>query len=188
MPVDISQFQKALQLRARVTKREERDIINRALLNVAYRAAQFTDVAQAADIKSGLYRDNRLRYALTSLRLKGEKLKSPDFQKAVDAFVAYRIGSRRYLRSGWAKPIIDLGGTFRGSRLKKGTEEGWAQKASVFDLVARLAVILKEPNESKAKSAEDVLFAALQEAVDFVAQDMIQHDTKKLIRAIEEGE
>ncbi len=178
---DTREFTRALGLYAEATQKDEAEILNRAARNLAYRAAQNTPVAQAAEIKSGLFRDEHLRFALTSIALKKRgigALKSPEFQKEVDRFVARRIASRRYLRAAWAPAIIALGGSFRGTKFKGIVGE--AKKATARKLVAEILTLINQPDQSHAKGAEEIVAKALQKALDFVAQDMIQYADRKL--------
>ncbi len=180
----LDQFQDAINSYQEATQKDMVDVLNRAGRNVAYRAAQFTDVASAAKIRAELYRDPHLVYALTSLSLRKQgigTLPKGAFQQEVEKFISRRQSSTRYLRSGWAQAIIDLGGTFRGSRLTRGTH-GYGSKATLIELLAEIAWIIDEPNDHKADSAEEVGMKALQKALDFVTQDMQQYAEEKMAK------
>lgn len=183
LSLNTDEFESALDAYEQATGKDSVEILNRAGLNVAYRAAQFTPVADAADIRSGLLSDPHLVYALTALSLKKRgigKLPAPEFQAAVAAFIAQRVASRRYLRSGWFDAIRDLGGTVRGDEFKG--SHGFANKATVINLLTEIAWILDEANGVKAESAEDIGAKALQEALDFVAADMLEYAQEKLAK------
>lgn len=180
---DTREFQSALQQYSEATKKDESEILNRAGKNVAYRASQFTPVAEAATIKSGLFADDHLRFALTAMKIKERGmgvLKSPQFAQEVEKFVRSRVASRRYLKAGWAVAIEKFGGTYRGSKFRGATGE--AIKATADSLITELAAILDEPTEAKAQSAESKMLPALQEALDFVARDMIDYAQRKLAK------
>src|SRR5581483_3943455 len=107
LKVDTTKFLFALRAYKAATGKDCAEILNRAGLNVAYRAAQNTPVASAATIRSQLDRGH-LKYALTALALKKRgigALKSPKFAEEVARFVARRVSSARYLRAAWAQAI-----------------------------------------------------------------------------------
>lgn len=188
LKLDIGDFEEAMRLWAQATQKDSVEILNRAARNVAYRAAQFTPVASAAEIKGELLKDPKMVYALTALSLKKQgigMLPKGEMEKAVQAFIARRVGSRRYLRAGWAQAIIDLGGTFRGSKLQRGSES-FANPATIVDLLAEIAWIVQEANEHKAEGAEEKVMPALQEALDFVAKDMIDYAQDRLAKTAAE--
>lgn len=182
--LDTSEFESALNSYREATGKDAKDILNKAALNFAYRAAQFTVVETAAQIQSDLLKDPKILYALVSLSLRKRgigTLAPAEFQKEVAAFIQRRKGSARYLRVGWAQAIIDLGGSFRGSRLERGSHS-FANPATVADLLATVAWIVDETNEHKAETAEDKVWPVLQEALDFVADDMQTYANEKLAK------
>lgn len=172
--VDTSQFRFALRAYKAATKKDCVDVLNRAAKNVAFRASSFTPKGQANRIRRDLMRDPRLRYALTSIILKKRgigRLPSPQFQKEVDKFVSRRASSAGYLRAGWAKAIIELGGTFRGAKFKGAG--GFANRALVNKLLADIVNTTTHANAASVKGAELIGSEALQKAIAFVAEDMI---------------
>ncbi len=180
-------FEEALELYERATKKEMSSVLNRAGLNVAYRAAQFTSFAERGAILRALKSNPKLAYALTALSLKKRgigALPKGQFQAEVDAFIQRRISSSRYLRTGWAPAIIALGGTFKGVKTERGAE-GYADKSTPAKLLTIIANVVKEPNEAQAYRAENALFPALEEAVNFVAEDMTKHAQEKLAKTAE---
>lgn len=177
-------FEEALDLYMTTTKKDMSEVLNKQALNVAYRAAQFTSFAERGAILRALKVDPHLAYALTSLSLKKRgigKLPKGQFQAEVDAFIQRRISSSRYLRTGWAPAIIALGGTFKGIKTERGAD-GYADKSTPAKLLAIIANVIKEPNEAQAYRAENALFPALEEAVNFVAEDMVKHAQEKLAK------
>jgi hypothetical protein len=182
--LDTREFEQALRDYEKATQKDMADILNRAARNVAYRAAQNTPVANKAEIKSYLFRDEKLRYALTSIALRKKGvgvLKSPQFKKAVERFVAHRLGSSRYLRAMWKPAIEKFGGTFRGAA-PKGGNEGYGIKAvdNIAEIFAEIGAIISQPDEKHAAGAEDIGLKALQDAVDFVAEDLLEYAEKKM--------
>lgn len=184
LDLDVSQFQRALKEYGEATGKDGAEILNRAGRNVAYRAAQFTPIAGVAKIRRALMSDPNLRYALTSIALRktGGKqiLRSPEFKKAVERFVSRRISSSRYLRAAWANAIEKMGGSFRGRRFK-GTGGG-ARPATLHKLLTELVAQTIQPDDRHARSAENVGIKPLQEAIDFVAKDMIDFAQRLLAK------
>jgi hypothetical protein len=178
---NISEFVGALRAYKIASQKDGADVLNHAIRNVAYRAAEFTPVASVAKIRSSLMADPHLRYALTSIALKKRgvgMLKSPEFAKEVERFVSRRVSSARYLRAAYAEAIIRLGGTFKGSRFKGAS--GFANPATVGRLIAEIVAITSQPDAGHAQSAEDIGIKALQKAVDFVANDMLVYAKRKM--------
>lgn len=161
---NLPQFSAALREYKEATGKDEVEILNRAGRNVAFRAASFTPKATASRIRADLMKDPHLRYALTSLYLRKRGrgiLKKPEFRQEVKKLIARRIASRAYLRSGWAPAVIALGGSFRGKK----SDKGWAKKASVLNLITEIA--------NTVPGIDKVGVKALNEAIDFVAKDML---------------
>lgn len=172
--VDVSQFILALRAYKAATKKDCVDVLNRAAKNVAFRSAQFTPKGSAGRIRADLMRDPRLRFALTSMALKRRgvgRLSSPLFQREVDRFVSRRASSANYLRAGWAKSIQDLGGTFRGAKFRGAG--GFGNKAVIARLLAEIVNTTTHTKAASVRGAELVGSTALQKAVAFVAEDMI---------------
>lgn len=179
LSLNTSQFEQALRQYESATGKDMADVLNRAARNVAYRAAQNTPVASRAEIKSQLFRDEKLRYALTSIRLKKRGsgiLKSPQFEREVEKMVAQRMGSSRYLRAMWKPAIEKFGGTYRGAAPKHGNE-GYGIPAvdGLANIFAEIAAIINQPDSKHAAGAERVGMKALQAAIDFVAEDMLAY-------------
>lgn len=174
--VDTSQFRLALRAYRVATKKDAVEVLNRAARNVAFRASSFTPKGNANRIRRDLMRDKHLRYALTSLSLKKrgiDKLPSPQFQKEVDKLVSRRASSANYLRAGWAHAIEQLGGTFRGAKLRGAG--GFANKAIISRLIADIVNTTTHQNTASVRGAELIGDEALQKAIAFVAEDMITY-------------
>lgn len=183
--VKIDKFVFALRAKKAACQHTMPDILNKAALNVAFRASSFTPRGQAALIRTGLFKDPHLRYALTSIHLRKHgigALKSPLFAKEVARFVSRRAASAGYLRAAYAQAIANLGGSFRGSQFK-GTAEGFANKATISKLLAEIVTIVSEPDTSHAAGAERIGKVAIQKAIDFVADDMLAYAQRKLAAA-----
>lgn len=173
--VDTSQFRFALRAYKAATKKDCVEVLNRAARNVAYRSSSFTPKGQANKIRRDLMSDPHLRYALTAIILKKRgvgRLPSPQFQKEVDKFVSRRASSANYLRAGWAKAIVDLGGTFRGAKFRGAG--GFANKALVNKLIAEIVNTTEHATAASVRGAELIGSEALQKAVQFVSADMLQ--------------
>lgn len=174
--VDTSQFILALRAYRAATKKDSVEVLNRAARNVAFRSSQFTPKGNASKIRRDIMRDPNLRYALTSIALRKKgvgRLPSPQFQKAVDALVSRRASSANYLRAGWAKAIQDLGGSFRGVKFRGAG--GFGNKAIVNKLIANIVNTTSHKTRASVVGAELIGGKALQQAIAFVAEDMISY-------------
>lgn len=182
---NVNKFLFALRAKKAACQHAMPEILNKAALNIAFRASSFTPKGNAAKIRAGLMSDPHLRYALTAIALKKKGigiLKKPQFAQAVASFVSRRASSANYLRAAYANAIQQLGGNFRGS-IFKGAREGFANKAEVGKLLAQIIAILEQPDEKHARSAETIGIDALQKAIDFVADDMLAYAKQKLAAA-----
>ncbi len=176
LKVDTSKFIFALRAYKAATQKDEAEILNRAARNVAFRSASFSPKGNAGRIRASLTRDSHLRYALTAMALKKRgvgALKSPEFAKEVERFISRRASSANYLRAAWAKAIEELGGSFKGAKFRGAG--GFANKATVSKLLAEVVAITSQPTTGKAAGAERIGAQALQEAVNFVADDMLTY-------------
>ena len=176
---DTRLFNQALREYSKETGKDMVDVLNRAGKNIAFRAAQFTPAATIGKIKADLNRDPHLKYALTSLHLKKKGigiLPAPQFAKAVEQFVARRVASRAFLRSGWANAVEYLGGSWRGRRVGKG--HGWATKANVYRYITEIA--------NTVPGIEKVGTSALTKAIDFVSADMIDYAESLMVKRARE--
>jgi hypothetical protein len=185
LDLDVGQFQRALKEYGDATGKDGAEILNRAGRNVAYRASQKTKVANASKIRRELMADPHLRYALTSIALRKARggkhiLQSPDFARAVERLVSRRVSSSRYLRAAWANAIEKMGGTFRGRKFKGA--DGSASPATIRKLITELVAQTLQPDQKHARSAEDEGIKPLQDAIDFVAKDMIDFANRILAK------
>lgn len=173
---DVSQLIFAFRAYKAATKKDEVEIVNRAVRNIAYRASSATPKGNANKIRRDLMSDPHLRYALTSIILKKRgvgRLPPPQFQKEVDKFVSRRASSANYLRAGWAKAIQDLGGTFRGAKFRGAG--GFGNKAIISRIIAEIVNTTTHANSASVQGAELIGNDALRSAISFVAEDMIGH-------------
>lgn len=193
---DLRQFDEAIFYRMETTDKALPEIINTAARNAAYRAAQFTPVATDATIRQSLSKPHLLA-ALTSRYLAAHgqgRLPPGQFKAAMEAYERAKLGTKKYLRSGWAPCIRAMGGGFRGGVNQK-AEDAYTKKsgrksgihssgrrATRFRLAALLIWITDQPTDAKRASAEKIAFTALQKGIDFVADDMIRHAQEKLAK------
>lgn len=175
LKIDTTDFIKAMRAYQAFTKKDEMEILNKRAKNIAYRSAQFTKKGDAGRIRASLMRDPHLRYALASIALRKRgvgMLKSPEFKKEVESLVARRASSSNYLRAAWAKAVEQLGGSFNGARFKGAS--GFANKATVAQLLAQIVAITAQPSAAHAASAERIGSVALQRAIESDTADMIR--------------
>lgn len=178
---DIEQFKFALRAKKAACHNTLPDILNHAAKNIAFRSSSFVPKANPAKIRAELMRDPHLRFALTSMALKKKgvgRLKSPEFAKAVLAYVGRRVSSANYLRASFANAIEQLGGTFRGSKMRGAS--GFANKAQASRFIAEIVSIVEQPTSAKADSAEAIMQKAAWEAIRFVTEDMLVYARRKL--------
>lgn len=167
-------FQGALREYGRATNKDAADILNRAGRNVALRAVQLTPKATAAKIRAELAANNRAIYA-TIRRLKRagvpqRGMSRTRFAEEINKTIAARRRSAAFVSSGWFPALADLGGRSRAAT--GSAAKGSGKRATERHL---LAVLI-----NAATGANKVGREALQQAVDFVARDMLAYAQKKL--------
>lgn len=177
--VDLREFNEAIDLREKRGTKTLVAITNKALLNVAYKSAQFTEVTGVAKINEDLRKPGLLA-KLTAIRLRGRKV--PDFAAEMERTRNIRLSSVRYLRSGFAPIVRALGGTFRGRESVK-LNTGIHSTGHTGN-TPQFTWIIDEPHEGKAASAEAKVFPSIQRAIDFVSRDMINHDIDAMNKAL----
>jgi len=177
--LDTGDFERALLAYVDATGKEMPEVLNRAGRNIAYRAAQFTTPAQPAQIRADIKKHEGLLEALTSARLKKKGItRVANFAEEMKKTLAIRVGSARYLRAAWAEAIAKFGGTFRGKKMHGAS--AIVRKATVESLLTEITALVNEPTGAKADSAEAKMMPALQEAVNFVGNDMLEYAAKKI--------
>lgn len=178
---DIEKFKFALRAKKAACQKTLPDILNHAAKNIAFRSSSFVPKANPARIRSELMRDPHLRFALTSMALKRKgigRLKSPEFARAVLKYVGRRVSSANYLRASFANAIEQLGGTFRGKKMRGAS--GFANKAQVSRFIVEIVSIVEQPTPAKANSAEAIMQKAAWEAIRYVTEDILVYARRKL--------
>lgn len=174
-------FQKAAQLYAAATKKDGAYILNRAGMNVAFRAAQGTPRANANAILRALSKDrNELAVKILSKRGKFKGVSIKDRKQIVRKFISARRRSAGYIRAGWGPAIEAFGGNATRLRInpKSKLGQGYGIKARPNRLVAELA--------NAAFGAHRVGAKPFQQAIDFVARDMLDYALRKLAKTARE--
>lgn len=190
MSCDKRAFTAAVREIRAVTKRTEADILNRAARNVAYRAAQFTPKSSVSKIRASLRR-GKLLIKLAASQLKREKGRYTR-QEHIDRMRKIekkRTGNVTALRAGWAKGIIDMGGSFRGSKLRAtgSAFRGFGRKATPARLLAHLRnAVITTSTTGHQTGAGDIHFmeAALSRAIDLVAKENRAYAQRKIAQQL----
>lgn len=185
------EFFETLDTYAAVSSKSFSDSINKKMRDLAYRAAQFTPKNTKTRIYRDLEKDKHLLAALTSIRLHGRILPSPEFAQEMEALKLMRGASADYLRVGWLPCIKAFGGTFKGGENAKltgkyhNTVHSYGLPATPENLFAEIAWVTDQPNSQKANSAEVVAYDAASNAIQFVTADMEEYITRKLAEVFE---
>lgn len=187
---DIPRFVRAIRNKIKVVKKTEADVINKALKDVAYRAAQFTPKSSVAKINSI---STLILAKLAARYLKGKqgtytKQQLQDYMLKIMKARRQRIAA---LRVGWATAIEAFGGKFRGG-VKKGSSTASAAyvlKANSQTLSGLIMNTIETHSANGVHGAGeiDVAIQALDRAIEFVTEDIEGYATKKLLEAIEKG-
>ena len=169
--LDISQIQKAFEEIKRATKKDGKDILNRAGRNVCLRAIKDTPRADAAKIRA---LDPRIFIAAVVKDLAGRKVSRAEFNDLVKKKRAGRARSVGYIKAGWANAAKAFGAKGGKVSSKGLAAEGYGKLATENKLVAVLA--------NHARGASQVGSDALQGAINFVAKDMAAYAKRALAK------
>ncbi len=191
LKADLPRFFAALRNKAKVSRKIESDGINRALKNVAFRAAQFTAKTTASQISSELKTGDLLpRLATIACNRKYGKggWNREQHSEMMKSIVKRRRSGAGALRAGWIPAIQMLGGRYRGAKVRSGTTgaEGYALKALPHKLNGLIANAVQVHNfKGQQFSAADIAIAinALERAIGFVTEDMEGYVTRKITQA-----
>lgn len=169
LTIDASELRRAMREYGEATRKDEREILNRAGRNLAARAIQFTQKATVAKIKADLRRNrNAIRATVIRLRRAGVSIRGMSrerFGKEVQKTINLRARSAGYVAAGWFKALEAFGGARRKVSPRGKAAKGFGKKATLTSMVAVLA--------NYSTGAEQVGGAAFQRAIDFVADDML---------------
>lgn len=192
-------FNRAIAQYQVATKKDMAEVLNRALRNVGFRAAQYTPKESAADIEAGLRKD-KIALKIATKQLKGRvgksyttrKGKTRTFKRVTRAQIGRKARSlitkrkrrRGFLRAGWIAAMIAAGieGVRKTDTLRDGKSKiGSGKKATPSKLRAYLGNKVWGRLDGKNRGrARSTMKNALKKAMRFVADDMIQHANKEM--------
>lgn len=190
----LANFQAALSLYAKATGKDAPEIVNRAAVNLAFRAAEFTP---KADMSAAIGKIRNI-YAFTNFRYTQTRRKHPKRAK-MDAAVLRTIRQLNalsgFIRRGWVaagRKLKAQSGVTGTSRAPAG---GGGKKGKGTATMAREAVVsfaeIVNYSTSKSGSSPAALEkyggSGLSRAVSFVANDMRQYAEKKLAQRAKEN-
>lgn len=196
MKADLSAFRAALRAVIIETKKPEADIVNKAMKDVAFRAAQFTPKTSPGMIRRQLtLKREGLLVKLASIACNNKYGKHgwnrAQHSAMMLAIITRRVAGAAALRAGWIPAIIALGGSYRGATARSGgsVAKGGAQKATIGRLIGVIkntAVTASGSKRTKRGAGEiSKSVAALFQAVQFVTRDrMLYAERKRAIGAV----
>lgn len=188
----LRELDRAIVLYASKRKKDIPDVVNRAAMNVAFRAAQFTPQAKASNIKTGI----RSPYGLTRwiYANRGPIKGAPqdintkaNLERAASRLISIRLASIAFIRAGWLpaakrlQKVVRRGkGDIKGKRYRKG-REGFGYGTPARSALKSFALVVNQSvnpaNSSSGAALEQYGTPAADRAVRYVANDML-----KLIR------
>ena len=175
--VDMARFTAALRRVKAQSRRSEAEIVNKALKDVGFRAAQFTPKTTAAQIRGELLSGNLLpRLAAASLKKRQGKFTRAEHKEEMQKILRRRTSGVNALRAGWIPAIQRFGGNFRGARLKPGgsASRGTGRPATIGQLSGFIRNSVRTHNHAgRAFGPGEIAVAvtALQRAILHVSND-----------------
>ncbi len=185
LTADFSRFREKMRAAALASKKDDAYIVNRTCRNVAFRAASFTPKTTAAKIRADLRRGKLLvKLAASQLKKQKGKFTRKDLADRMRRIQKSRTGNVTALRAGWAKAIIEMGGNFRGAKLRAAgsAAEGFGRRATLAHLFAHIrnAIVTRDHSGRETGAANiPVLRIALSQAIEFVTADMEVYAMRK---------
>lgn len=194
------QFDDAIELYKEATKKDMADVLNRALRNVGYRAAEFTPKKDKHVIEAELWSDKiglkfitkklRARIGQTFKTAKGKlrtvrRVTRKQIALQTRQFIARRMKRTGFLRAGWVAALVKAG--IKTSGLKGAiiadskSSLGSGQQATPKKLYARLGNgVWGRLNGKSAATIRGVMQGALRRAMSYVAKDMTDYAKERL--------
>jgi len=200
---DTSKMTRALTEYQAATKKDFTEVVNRAAMNTAFRAAQFTKKADKSSIQALENQPWWPRYIAKYFREKGHTfvktssakkfgpgkstirrfVKGSSYTKAEARALSRRIIGARvraisFIRSGWI-PAIRILAPFAKVQLRVDAKQRGQAKGDAKP--AKVSINPTAHISNSVKGSGKIGGAALQQAIDFVAKDMIEYARKKMI-------
>jgi len=184
---NLSRFRAALRAVLMETKKPEAEIVNKALKDVAFRAASFTPKANPAEIRRKLTTGGILpAIAAKACNQKFGKRRwnRAQHQAMMKALLAKKSRGAGAIRAGWIPAITALGGKYRGAKLMPGgsASRGTASRATISRLsgMIRNAVITRNARGREFGGADIAIAVnALDKAIGFVSADRESYLARK---------
>lgn len=185
-PASVRNFQSALEIYRRATRKDVPEVVNRAAINLAFRSAQFTP---KADIPSSIGKIRNI-YAFTNWVYTQRGIKHPTKARRDAAFsrlIRQRVSVAGFIRRGWAQAgkriqqQSGIRGSVRipglGGRRGKGT--GTMARQAILSF-AEIVNFSTSKSVTSASALKRYGGEGLQEAIRFVTGDMMEYARKKL--------
>lgn len=180
---------RALRTYQKATKKDMPDVVNRAAMNVAFRAAQFTPQANKESIRKLIGVRNPYALTVWDLKRRGKRIPKRDkLEAAVNRFIAAKLRTVAFIRAGWIPAAKKLQKVVKGGRPKISLSKIRRLPGKGDAVIARetLNTFSEVINKSTSKSptSASALFRygqdGLNKAVSFVTKDMLDYATERL--------
>ena len=185
----LRELDRAILRYAAKRKKDIPDVVNRAAMNVAFRAAQFTPKTTKSKILSGI--DNPHALARWIYKNRGPFKNAPqdpktkdEWQQVTDKLIAVRLASIAFIRAGWLPGAKKLRALVRKGKadiksrsLRRGREGFGDAQPARFALQAFALIFNRSYNPKNATSVaalQQQAGPAAEKAVRYVAADMLR--------------
>lgn len=200
--MNTKQFDAAIALYKEATKKDMSDVLNRALRNVGYKAAEFTPKKEKDQIEIELWTDKiglkfitkklRARIGQTFQTKKGKnrtvrRVTRKQIAKATREFIKRRMKRTGFLRAGWVAALVNAGlkvSGLWGAIIKDSKSTlGSGKQATPKKLTARLGNgVWGRLNGKSAAVIRGVMQGALRRAMSYVAKDMTDYAKDRMAK------
>lgn len=188
---NFSRFNRSLQRMKSVSKKTGAEILNKALKDVAFRAASFTPKTTFGKIRGELNNDLITKMAVKWLREKGAPFNKNDVKDAKARIFKARMRSIGALRAGWIPAIQKFGGNYRGAKKLQGgsASDGTAIKATPSRLKGMIRnAIVTSSNKGTTHAAQiPALRRGLLKAIAYVTRDRNREAKRRMLLALKKA-
>lgn len=186
---DLSRFNQSLKRMKSVSKKTGAEIVNKALKDVAFRAASFTPKTTFSKIRGELHKDLLTRMAIAWLKDKGGSFNKHDVRDAKSRIFKARQRSIGALRAGWIPAIQKFGGSYRGAKQISGGSagDGTAVKATPSKMrgFIRNAIVTSSSKGTTHAAQIPILRRGLLKAIAYVTRDRNREAKRRMLLALQ---
>jgi len=171
------------------SKRTGAEIVNKALKDIAFRAASFTAKSSASKIRGELRGELLTKMAIKALKEKSDTFNAFDIRDMKARILKARTSHVGALRAGWIPAIQALGGNYRGAKkLASGSaKNGKAVRATPSRMkgLIRNTIVTRSSKGKTTAGQIDLLRKGLLKGIAYVTRDRNREARRRMLAALQ---